>query len=502
MEQRYSEKVPPIIFADDFEEHHKICWRVEQAVPDPKNPLLSGKYPWDLGGPVLGGSGTILKDPIDGKYKGWVTSWASDVPEVLGEEEYIVCYIESEDGVNWERPMLDMWPRPGYPKTNILLDFPAGGRGNQPSVFIDPEKNPDEPYEMFCYREPMFKCPSMVVEGMNQTHHCDISKVVPDGPYYGPGWKYYGIYRHKSKDGIHWRPVEGPLFETGDSCSVFKDASGGYVAHSKVGVPLSPGNGTPYDCYPRGCRQMFLRTSPDGTNWSERKLLMAPDWQDYNGDQIMQLDRIPYGDGFLGLTAIIHTVPQQIDLQWSASQDGTEYWRPIPRNACIPNGPVGDHGGGMIWPVQSCFEIDGRLYAYYGATRGLHCDIYSQTPNLHFFQGGALCRASWEMGRFYAAVNSRGGGLPYAYLTSKPSRIIGKHLMLNAATVEDGEIRVELLDGEKRPIPDFAKEDCEPFKGDDKFAVVKWKGGNVPAQDTVGIRFYISSAMLYGYVWA
>ena len=90
MEQRYSEKVPPIIFADDFEEHHKICWRVEQAVPDPKNPLLSGKYPWDLGGPVLGGSGTILKDPIDGKYKGWVTSWASDVPEVLGEEEYIL----------------------------------------------------------------------------------------------------------------------------------------------------------------------------------------------------------------------------------------------------------------------------------------------------------------------------------------------------------------------------------------------------------------------------
>ena len=36
------------------------------------------------------------------------------------------------------------------------------------SVMIDPESDPDEPYEMFAYREPCFKCPSMVVEGMTQ----------------------------------------------------------------------------------------------------------------------------------------------------------------------------------------------------------------------------------------------------------------------------------------------------------------------------------------------
>ena len=82
-------------------------------------------YPWDLGRPALDDAGTLLKDPIDGRFKGWVTSWASDVPEVLGQKEYRICYIESKDGVTWERLMLDLWPREEYPKTNILFDFPV-----------------------------------------------------------------------------------------------------------------------------------------------------------------------------------------------------------------------------------------------------------------------------------------------------------------------------------------------------------------------------------------
>jgi len=496
--------LPPIFFDDDFDERHKICWRVETAEPDPNNPLLVGEYPWDDGGPALGGSGTILKDPIDGRFKGWVTSWASDVPEAPGEEQYLVCYIESEDGIRWHRPMLDLWPRQGYPRTNILLDFPSGGRSIYPSVWVDPERDPEEPYEMFCYREPAFKCPAMVVEGMDQKHDIDVEKVVPDRSFYQPGWKYYGIYRHKSADGIHWKPVEGPLFKSGgDSCSILKNADGSYTAHAKVGIPLSPGNyAAPYDCYPGGCRTMFLRESPDGSRWSERRPLMAPDWRDSTGDQIMEVIRIPYGDAYLGLVAVIHTVSQQIDLQWSASRGGLKYWRPIPRAACLPTAPVGDYGGGMVWPLQVPFALDGKLYVYYGATPGLHCDIYSQSPNLFHFQGGVLCRASWDMGRFYAAVNARGGGLPYAYLTTKPVAITGRNLALNAAAVRGGEIRVELLDPDMRPIDGFTKEDCTPFRSDEKLAVVAWKGGAVPARDTVRVRFYISSARLYGYTWA
>jgi hypothetical protein len=61
---------------------------------------------------------------------------------------------------------------------------------------------------------------------------------------------------------------------------------------------------------------------------------------------------------------------------------------------------------------------------------------------------------------------------------------------------------IELLDEQRSPIPGFTKEDCVPFRGDEKFGVVSWKGGRVPPRDTVQIRFYISAAMLYGFMWA
>ncbi len=65
----------------------------------------------------------------------------------------------------------------------------------------------------------------------------------------------------------------------------------------------------------------------------------------------------------------------------------------------------------MIWPYRLPIELDGRLYLYHGGLAGLHGDIYSNVADMRFFRGGALCRASWEMGRFFAAVNADGEGL-------------------------------------------------------------------------------------------
>ena len=62
-------------------------------------------------------------------------------------------------------------------------------------------------------------------------------------------------------------------------------------------------------------------------------------------------------------------------------------------------------------------------------------------------------------------------------------------------------VRVELIDGENKPIQGFTMEDCEPFLGDEKFGPLRWKGGSVPQQDKVRVKFYISSGMLYGWMW-
>ena len=60
-----SPKRLPLLMPDDFESLHLVSWRVELGVPDPNNPLLEPKMPWDAGGIMA--HGTVLHDPIDGE---------------------------------------------------------------------------------------------------------------------------------------------------------------------------------------------------------------------------------------------------------------------------------------------------------------------------------------------------------------------------------------------------------------------------------------------------
>ena len=172
----------------------------------------------------------------------------------------------------------------------------------------------------------------------------------------------------------------------------------------------------------------------------------------------------------------------------------------------------------MIWPYRLPIELDGRLYLYYGALAGLHGDIYSKVSDMRFFRSGALCRSSWDMGRFFAAVNVDGEGLnapgvslpgmtpnpdgiAYPYLTSVAEEVDGKTLYLNAATMRGGEIYVELLNDKLQPIPGFSKDDFSPYQGDDSCLAVSWKGGSCPESGNVHTRVYMTTAKLYGFAW-
>lgn len=480
---------PPVIFSDDFEEHHKIAWRIEQAQQDPNNPLLEPKYPWDDA--VVGcGHGTALKDPIDGKFKAWTSSLSEDLGYTRGQTNFRLTYLESDDGVEWRRPQLDVCSFPGYAKTNILMDFESGGRATYASVFIEPHKNPQEPYEMFVFRDVFFRNPNLCVAGFDQS---------PGKDWLDAYNKYYGLYRYRSKDGIHWRPVEGPIsLKSGDTCYIHRDQEG-YVSHHKDSLPAPAGGFVAYDVGSGEIRVNFRRTSPNGTHWSERQIMMAADWNDHQADQIMEVGRYPYRDGFIGLTAIYHANYQTMDLQFAASKDSMSWWRPLPRRPCLPNESLGEYGGGMIWPTRTLIEHDGRLYIYYGALDALHGDLYEKDQSTMHFHG-AWCRASWEMGRFWAAVSAEGGMCP-GYLTTPPLEVEGKQLHLNAKTLQSGKIEVELLDESKKVIPGFAREDCQPFDGDQKNAVVTWKKQSACPRKHVHLRLWITRAFLYGFEW-
>jgi hypothetical protein len=242
----------------------------------------------------------------------------------------------------------------------------------------------------------------------------------------------------------------------------------------------------------------------------------------------MELMAIPQRNGMVGLLTVYHAMSQSIDVQFAASRDGKTWWRPD-RRAAVPLKPLGDPGGGMIWPMQPAVQHDGRMYLYYSAQEGLHHDYLSTQvveasrrgrglPKWpHYWTGvrmgneyyspiagllwshGVMCRSSWPEGRLWAAVTASGGPLE-GMLGTAPVSVAGKSLYINAITVGEGRIEAELLRDEK-PIPGFSRQDSIPFRGDQKSAVIGWRGRRRAPAGQLRLRLYLSRARLYSFDW-
>jgi hypothetical protein len=500
------------LMGSDFPEKHNVAWRIEIAREDAANPLLEPKYPWDSGS--IASYGTVLLDPTDGLWKMWyICRIPRPTPSSGPATGWSLAYAESEDGVHWDRPELDISLFQGQ-KTNILFDIESGGLSQQASVMIHPDAPADWRYEMFIFRWTSYEGASHVVRGFpldsGESKHAD------------------GIYRYRSADGKHWQAWEKIEMDTRDSFWVSQLSDGTYLALSKIVIPALPGGLVPYDCAVGECRIMVRRTSATGTEWSPYELAILPDWQDSPDTQFMELLVLPERDGYVGLLTVYHAFNQSIDIQFAASRDGKTWWRPD-RRACVPLRPLGDYGGGMIWPMQPAIHHDGKVYLYYSAQEGLHHD-YLNTEVVerarqgglpkwpHYWTGarmgvdsytpiagllwshGAMCRASWDEGRLWAAVTASGGPLE-GMLGTRALAVGGRRLHVNSVTVREGTLEAELLKDDQA-LPGFTRADCIPFRGDEKSAVIRWKGGDRCPTENVRVRFYLNQARLYSFDWS
>jgi hypothetical protein len=490
------ERPLPFIMASDFEDLDLVAWRVEQGREDPNNPLLEPKMPWDEGG--VFSHGTVLHDPIDGLWKAWQMSTpiskTGNSPNTWKQYRRLT-YLESRDGIHWQRPELSFVLWKEKDKTNILMEVWA----SYASVNIDPDRT--WPYELFVFLDPHYGLGSGKIEGL------PLAQGEKEHPY--------GLYRFRSKDGKAWEVIEGPItLNTADSCYLYRMADGKYVAYHKTERPAFPGGVTPWDIGDGVVRLIGRRTSKDGSTWSDPvELVLTPDWRDSADTQFMELCPIAVPGGYVASVTVYHNFSQLIDLQWAASRDGVTWWRPT-RQPALPNPALGNFGGGMIWPMQTPIVDGDKLFVYYSGCQSLHGDLFntknsgprnlkasgdfmsrlsSSLPNY-----GALCRAEWSTGRLWALAPAIGG--PYVgTATTRPQSLAGKKLLVNAVTQPDGELRVELLDNGRNVIPGFSRSDCHPLQGDHHAAKVSWKGGAEIPESATKLRFVLNQAYLYGF---
>lgn len=490
----------PFLMPDDFEDLDFVAWRVEPGRPDEQNPLVEPAMPWDAGGVLA--HGTVLLDSIDGRWKAWQVS----IPPVEQPDRYdgrwfkaMLTYLESDDGVRWQRPKLKFVPYAEHEETNILMEVWC----TYASVNIDPQRK-EWPYEMFALRHPGFLGEPKRIKGLP----------LPPGKDGHP----YGLYRFRSKDGKDWQAVAGPLaLETADSCYIYRLADGEYVSYHKFEIPVFPGGVTPWDVADGGVRLIGRRTSADGLTWSNpTQIMLTPDWRDPQDTQFMELCPVAVPGGFVATVTVYHNLTQTIDLQWAASRDGVNWWRPERRPA-LANAALGDYGGGMMWPMRHPVIDGDRLHVYYTGTEGLHGDIYStrasgprvlrargevvsRLSNTYGGDFGALCRATWTVDRLWAMVAAHGGYTEGSART-RPGALEGKELLVNMKARPGGRLRVELLDEANRPLPGFTADDCQPLTGDEHAARVEWAGGQRAPAGAAKSRFVFRRAFLYGFDW-
>jgi len=145
-------------------------------------------------------------------------------------------------------------------------------------------------------------------------------------------------------------------------------------------------------------------------------------------------------------------------------------WRDVdfPRRA-LSVGRFGEWDSGMVYGSSTMLVIDDEIRLYYLGANRAHCtrELPLTKPSHTLGMGLATLRLD-------GFVSMRAGD-EAGVLTTKPMRLAGKRLTVNAACL-GGELRAELLDADGNVVPGFGRDECDPLTGDEIRHVVTWKG--------------------------
>ena len=420
------------------------------------NPVLKPETPLEINRPrnsiACPKDGGVWWDSEEQVFKMWYEAgWI-----------HTICYATSKDGLNWNRPELDIEPGtnrvlpPEYKcdSWNVVPDYDGGDPGQQYKIFV-----------------------------------------MPGG--YGEAMSFV------SGDGIHWsEPImTGP---TGDRSSMF------YNPFRKKWVYSLRSNwrGRSRDYWEHGD---FL----EGATWEEGQpylwcgadRLDPPDPEIGETPQLYNLDAVAYESIMLGIFEIHLGPPNQecnkaglpkiTELNLAYSRDGWHWHRPD-RRAFIPAERRDVWDRGYVQPVGGLCTIHGdTLWFYYTGFQG-----NVDRKDRPFLETGMYDRGSTGVaflrrdGFVSLDADATGGEV-----LTRPVIFNGKHLFVNVDAPE-GRLRAELVDDAGNAIASFTLAACRTLSTDSTLAQVTWEGGedlSAFAGKPVRFRFHLTNGKLYAF---
>lgn len=462
----------PQLFLDDslIADMKNLKRDVKHPVKSPANPLLVKDFPWEK---RYIGYCSVLYDEEFGHFR----CWHMGSEHGKAKPEYYVCYAESKDGYEWNKPMVGEGTYASHTPHNIVI---PGGHG------ACVMKTPWDP--------------------------------APKRLYKAAGGDVYAV----SPDGINWQVSDWkPSAGKNDTCTSFVWWKGEYLAYVRYQVEDPD--------WPGVMRGVGLCVSKDFNTWTPKELILTTDEQDgYPWVQPHALCATVYGDQLIGLLPVMSIIQEEgnnimgeMDVQLVTSHDGRKWHRVADRAVFWPQDksePMARRPWDLRFhPGSNMFVKDDVVYLYYNASKIRWGEGSWRKGRLRFGGVGgspskevledkrpqiyAIGLATLPADRFVSLRpnNWEAEGI----LETKPLTLPGGNLTVNAE-LGVGELQVELLDESGKVIPGFSGKESHLTPRDNLRFRVEWSAGETPFSEAlagrpVSIRFILRNGDLYAF---
>ena len=392
------------------------------------NPIMTAQQPWEESGVNWG---SVFRSEVDGKFKFFYGAHFPGAQEGAividnaeqGSHHCVMCYAESDDGLNWKRPALDLHFQDQFPGNNIVFEW-ASYYNDSNSVIEDmAESDPQRRYKMMIFHI--------------DTEDDDLN----------------GNSLFVSPDGLDWTAT-GTILPSQDASTLWQDKSTGhYYAFLKDRVGSN--------------RSRMLMHSADFENWSEPEWMFIPDHGDHAGTNFYSQSAFPMSGRTLGFLNLYDLTTQTTWVELVESGDNLRWTRMPSRAHLLEPGVPGTYDAGGVYVGLAEPVLVGDDYRFYYYSTPIRHDrsdaeeVAALRPSLSF--------ATFKKNRLVGQQTEANG-----MFTTLPFVCPGGRLFLNFHS--KGDVRVAIQrPGYSKDFEDYALDDCAAVTGDDSHQEIVWK---------------------------
>ena len=492
---------------------------MHQPTKHDMNPLLQKDRPWEKL-PVIRTNAYVRWDEQERLFKFWYEDWAWDYDAFMASERSLaelkplemagvesfertidnrLLYAESDDGVHWDKPLLDYRTVDGQ-RTNTCFGNEEYGKIHACSILLDPLET-DESHRF---------------KAIYWTSKIGLSDA--------------RIAAAFSSDGRRWTPYDEPLRigqvterQLGDVIILSADTvTEEYYLDTRSRAmqepsldpkhPTAKGWGPPHyphDPWTMGKRRVFSSNSRDINSWPVLREMLVPDSVEDNlDDEFYSLARFRMGDLYVGMIGVFSRTHNTKNVHLVCSRDGYRWLRVGQGRPFLDLGPEGAWDSYMVEVATTpiLFEDEVRIY-YAGAN--VHHDSWQfgekeglDVPEAHTGWDGrqtALGLATLRPEGFVSIDTTVREGV----LVTRPFVSDGSRLLLNVGCGPKGYLDVEVVDANDDVVPGCERWACDTYHGDSTRHVVSWGGRSELPSGVVArgakLRFYSRHCSLYAF---